>query len=58
MGKRLTKRPQVSDELGVIKLVSDTEITTRHEVVEGFECGLALLTAARRKGYLPPHHPP
>ena len=40
--------------LGVIKIVADAEITTRLELVEGVESGLALLTAARRHGYMPP----
>ena len=40
--------------LGVIKIVADTEITTRVELVEGIESGQALLTAARRQGYMPP----
>jgi putative DNA primase/helicase len=40
--------------LGVIKIVNDAEITTRIELVEGIESGLALLTAACRQGYMPP----
>ena len=40
--------------LGVIKIVADAEITTRLELVEGIESGLALITAARRQGYMPP----
>jgi len=38
----------------VIKIAEDAEITDRLELVEGIESGLALLTAARRQGYMPP----
>ena len=40
--------------LGVIKITEEAEVTIGLELVEGIESGLALLTAARRQGYMPP----